>query len=129
MERKSKGYSTFKMKRSPFKVEPVTMAIAAGGGKILLAYRYMGGSPQNRSFLRAGKYDASASGKVTWGSAVEIRGQSNTAGGQYFSLSYNESNGSFLLAMGDDNTPKAKGVTVDASNLNISQGSFVTIDT
>jgi hypothetical protein len=31
MERKAKGYSTFKMKRSPFKVEPVSMAIAAGG--------------------------------------------------------------------------------------------------
>ena len=31
MERKSKGYSTFKMKRSPFKVEPVSLAIAAGG--------------------------------------------------------------------------------------------------
>ena len=96
---------------------------------VLVAYQNASGN----SYLRAGKYDASATGKVTWGSASEVSNQSSSTTGKYYDISYNEGAGAFVFVWTDevsgDAWAKAKAVTVDSSSLAITQGSNVNVFT
>jgi len=100
------------------------VAVGAGNGLVLIAYQHDNGN----SYLRAGKYDASATGKVTWGSAAEITNQTNTTTGAYFDISYNTGAGAFVFVWCDDSKPKCKAVTVNSSTLAITQGSNQQLD-
>jgi len=105
-----------------------SVAVGAGGEKVLVIYQNDSAAGNSgKTYIRAGKYDASATGKVTWGSEVELSGQSSDTSGLYYDISYNEKESAFVIVWTDSQVPKVKAVTVNSS-LVITQGSPVTLD-